>query len=431
MGTTKKLLVLCMVLLMGIVAIMPSTFSWYDHNGEYTGVEMSYVRNDLPVSAGSITATTKKYHMQNTHPDGNNDPNAVYYDIKGNKEYNGGAISGTQTIAAGTSQYYGTTITNTAASPAYVNLYLQNFKNNNNFFVGTMEPSLRDKGVSPSVHLKNKNSIRVYFQYDQANDWNSGSAKRYVVCTNKSGTTTVTQITSHITQASSGTSTYASQTQILGSNITNTYYVDLADDTTSFYFATDGNKSGVDTTTGATTMNWYRTNTITNVQSERGYWLTGKADDTSFCAAYETFEVPGGISVMKYFDKAEINQNQKAYISLTKGIHYTGSSISYSVTSGASYATVNTGSGLITRTGTSNSTVTTTIKGSLGDTKTITTAVSTPSTVAAMPLAMNIKVPAAKTENGVTTNGEAHVVWYIRNKAPSTACTFNSIYYTK
>lgn len=428
MGTTKKLVVLCLVLLMGIAAVMPSTFSWYDHNGSFTGSKMSYERNNLPVSAGSISMSTKKYHMQNTHPDGNGDANAVYYDIKGNKEYNGGAISGTQTIAKSTSQYYGTTITNTAASPAYVNLYLQNFLNNNNFFVGTMEPSLRDKGVSPSVHLKNMNSIRVYFQWSNANDWKNGSAAHYVVYKTKTSSNLGYRSFSDSTYAGVIDNSKDTHNYLSGKT---TYYIDLPDDTTSFYFATDANKSGFNTSDCSTTMNWYRTNTITDVQAERCYYLTGVADDTTFCAAYESFEIPGGVSVMKYFDKAEMNQGQKSYVSLTKGIHYTGSTISYSVTSGASYATVNTGSGLITRTGTSASTVTTTITGSLGDTKTVTTAVSTPPTVAAMPLAMNIKVPPRTTENGVTTNGEAHVVWYIRNGSASTPCTFSSIYYTK
>lgn len=416
MGTTKKLAVLCMVLLMGIVSVMPSTFSWYNHNGEYTGREMSYEREDLPVSAGNISVSTRKYHMQNTHPDGNGDANAVYYDIKGNKEYNGGAISGTQTIAKNTSQYYGTTITNSANSPAYVNLYLQSFKNNNNFFIGTMEPSLRDRGISSSVHLKNMNSIRLYFQWSNANDWNNGSAAHYVVYKTKTS--------SNLGYRSFSDSNYAGV--IDNSKDTNnylsgktTYYIDLPDDTVSFYFATNGNNNGFNTSDCSTTMNWYRTNTITNIQSERGYWLTGKADDTTFCAAYESFEVPGGISVMKYFDKAEINQGQKAFVSLTKGIHYTGSTVSYS---GSGGLTVNTGSGMISRTGTGAGTVTTTITGSLGDTKTVSTSVTTPGTVDAMPLAMNIKVPA---------NESTLVVWYVRNESPSVACTFNSIYYTK
>lgn len=428
MGTTKKLVVLCMVLVMGIAAIMPSTFSWYDHSGVQVGDRMSYEREELPVSAGTISMSTKKYRMSSA--------NAVYYDIKGNKEYTGNAIT-SDTVAANNSQYYGTTITNTAASPAYVNLYLQNFTNNNNFFIGTMEPSLRDKGVSSSVHLKNKNAVRVYFQWKNANNWKDSNAKTYVVYKTKSSSTAdYKQLTNHITAGASGSALRAKQTEILGDSITDTYYADLADDTTSFYFATDANKSGFDTSTKETTLKWYRTNTITNVQAERGYYLTGYADDTTFHAQMNSFEIPGGISVMKYFDKAEINQNQKAYVSLTKGIHYTGSTASYSLRSGSGL-TVNSGSGLVTRTGASTAYITTTITGSLGDTysytndNTFQTTVTTPGTVAAMPLAMNIKVPAAKTENGVTTNGEAHVVWYIRNKAPSTDCTFSSIYYTK
>ncbi len=416
MGTTKKLLVLCMVLVMGIAAIMPSTFSWYDHSGVQVGDRMSYEREELPVSAGTISMSTKKYRMSSA--------NAVYYDIKGNKEYTGNAIT-SDTVAANNSQYYGTTITNSADSPAYVNLYLQNFLNNNNFFVGTMEPSLRDKGVSPSVHLKNMNSIRLYFQWSNANDWKNGSAAHYVVYKTKTSSNLGYRSFSNSTYAGVIDNSKDTHNYLSGKT---TYYIDLPDDTTSFYFATDANKSGFNTSTKETTLKWYRTNTITNVQAERGYYLTGYADDTTFHAQMNSFEIPGGISVMKYFDTAEINQNQKAFVSLTKGIHYTGSTISYS---GSGGLTVNAGSGMITRTGTGSGSVTSTIKGSLGDTKTVTTAVSTPPTVAAMPLAMNIKVPPRTTENGVTTNGEAHVVWYIRNGSESTACTFSSIYYTK
>ena len=417
MGTTKKLVVVCMVLLMGIVSVMPSTFSWYDHSGVQVGDRMSYEREELPVSAGTISMSTKKYRMSSA--------NAVYYDIKGNKEYTGNAIT-SDTVAANNSQYYGTTITNSAVSPAYVNLYLQSFTNNNNFFIGTMEPSLRNKGVSSSVHLKNKNAVRVYFQWKNANNWKENNAKTYVVYKTKSGSTDYKQLTNHITAGASGSALRAKQTELLGDSITDTYYADLADDTTSFYFATDANKSGFDTSTKETTLKWYRTNTITNVQAERGYYLTGYADDTTFHAQMNSFEIPGGISVMKYFDKAEINQGQKTYVSLTKGIHYTGSSVSYSVTSGSTYISVNSGSGLMTgktdMTTSQSAQVTTTITGSLGDTKAITTTVRRPGTVDAMPLAMNIKVPA---------NESTLVVWYVRNESPSVACTFDSIYYTK
>lgn len=423
MRTTKKLIVLCLALLMGIAAIMPSTFSWYDHSGSQTGDRMTYEREDLPVSAGNITIETKKYEMDGA--------NTVKYDQKGNKSYDGGAISGGE-VTGGHSQYYGTTITNTGAAPAYVNLYLQNFKNNSSFFVGTTAPSLRDKGIASSVHIKNKNMVRVYFQWNNANNWNDPNAKHYVVYKTKTNSNWESEeITSQsqITAGAENSALLERQTDILGSHITDTYYVNLADDTTQFFFATDGNNSGFDTSDCSTTMNWYRTNIITDVQAERGYYLTGSADDTYFTAAYETFPIQNGVSVMKYFDTANLNSGQKSYVSLVNGTHYTGQSVSYSVS--GSGLTVNSGSGLITRTGTGTATVTTTITGSLGDTTTVTTAVSTPPSIAAMPLAMNIEVPGRTTKDGETVDGTAEVVWYIRNESSSDTCTFDGIYYTK
>lgn len=418
MGTTKKLVVLCMVLIMGIVAVMPSTFSWYDHSGSQTGDSMKYKREDLPVSAGNISVETKKYRMK--------DNNAVYYDNKGNKEYSGSAIT-SDTVGSSHSQFYGTTITNSGNAPAYVNLYLQTFTNKSNFYVGTLEPSLRDKNAASSVHIKNKNMIRVYFQWLNTNDWSADGATRYVVYKTKTNSTwQYKTIENHITAGAANSALLARQTEILGSNITNTYYVDLDDDTTQFFFATDGNKGGFNTSDCSTTMNWYRTNIITDVQAERGYYLTGVADDTYFTAAYETFSVSGGVSVMKYFDTANLNEGQKSYVSLTNGTHYTGQTASYAVTSGTGSLSVS-GAGLMTRNGTAPSVVTTTITGSLGDSTTVTTTVTTPSTIAAMPLSMNIEVPPKK--DGV--NGKAEVVWYIRNENNSNGCSFTNIYYTK
>ena len=45
MKTTKKLLVICLIAVMAMVSVMPSTFSWYAHNGtvSYQGNEIEYV----------------------------------------------------------------------------------------------------------------------------------------------------------------------------------------------------------------------------------------------------------------------------------------------------------------------------------------------------------------------------------------------------
>ncbi len=415
MKTSKKLIVMLLVLILGIAAFVPSTFSWYDHKDSQTGNRMTYSRNDLPVSAGTISLVTKKYRM-----DGNN----VYYDQKGNKEYDGGAIS-SGSVAKETNQYYGTTITNTGSAPAYVNLYLKNFTNDPNNYIGTLQPSLTHKNLSSSVHLTNKNFIRVYVQVGNANNWKDSNAKTYLVYKTKTNSNyQYKQITNNINIASDT------------GNILNgvaTRYVDLADNTTEFFFATDGNDGGFNTSNCTVTQPWYRTKTITNVQAETGYYLTGVADDTTFNAQYATFAIPGGVSVNTYFDTATINKNQHAYVTLTKGTNYTGASASYEIS--GNNISINGNTGYITAGSSFNNgstaTVTTTITGSLGDTTTVTTAITNPALMPSAAVALNVEIPGRHTdEEGKTVDGTAEIVWYIQNTSSNT-CSFSGIYYTK
>ena len=371
------------------------------------------------------------------------DGNKLWYDTKGNKKYDGDAIdSSTSTVAASSVQYYGTTFTNTSSAPAYVNLYLKNFTNSPTVKIGTLQPSLTDKGLSSSVHLTNKNMIRVYFQPKTANNWKEADAKYYVVYKTKSSSTNAYRIFSksegYNELTDSNSKTYYSGKiknaddtgNILGGETT--YYIDLPENTTEYYFATDGNKSGFNTSDCSVTMNWYRTNTITNVQAETGYYLTGVADDTTWNAQYATFNIPGGVSVKTCFDTVTINKNQHAYVTLNQGTNYTGASATYAVTAGSNI-TVNGNTGYVTTTNYSGSaTITTTIKGSLGDQTTVTTAVSNPSTLAGVPVALNVEVPGKTTnEDNQEVNGTAEIVWYVDNSATSGGVQFDGIYYTK
>ena len=415
MKKSRILFKVLVVLIIAAALLIPSTFSWYNHNGSQTGDSMSYSRQKLPVSAGTVSMVTKKYRM---------DGNKLWYDTKGNKEYVGNAIDNTtSTVNASTVQYYGTTFTNTSTAPAYVNLYLKNFTNSPTVKIGTLQPSLTDKGLSSSVHLKNQNMVRVYCQFANANNWNDSSAKRYLVYKDKTGASHNIQITSAI-----------DNTNDTGNILqgTATYYVDLPVNATEFYFATDGNNSGFNTSDNTVTQPWYRTKTITNIHSETGYYLTGVADDTTWNAQYATFNIPGGISVKTYFDTLTINKNQHAYVTLNKGTNYTGASATYAVTAGSNI-TVNGNTGYVTTTNYSGSaTITTTIKGSLGDQTTVTTAVSNPATLAGVPVALNVEVPGKTTnENGDEVNGTAEIVWYIDNSATSSDVEFAGIYYTK
>lgn len=435
MKISKLLLKILVVLVLAMALLIPSTFSWYNHNGSQTGDSMKYTRENLPVSAGTVTIETKKYYTEN---------NKLWYDTKGNKKYDpddpdpitSESSLQSRSVAASSVQYYGTTITNTGSAPAYVNLYLRNFTNSPTVKIGTLQPSLNHKGLSSSVHLKNENMIRIYFQFGNANNWKDSSAKKYLVYKDKTGATHNTQITSHITAGADGSDLKATQTQILGENIANTYYVDLPGNATEFYFATDGNNSGFDTTNNTVTMPWYRTKTITNIHAETGYYLTGVADDTTWNAQYGTFNIPGGVSVKTYFDTATINKNQHAYVTLNKGTNYTGSSVLYTAVQNSGI-TVNGNTGYVTASSTysANTTITTKITSSLGDYSEVTTAVSNPGTIAGVPVALNVEVPGKTTETvdgqTITTNGTAEIVWYIDNSATSSAVSFNSVYYTK
>lgn len=417
MKTSKIMLKTIVVLIVVLTLLIPSTFSWYDHNDSQTGNRMEYSRSGLPVSAGTVSVETRKYYMDSEKNSGG-DVNKVYYDQKGNKEYNGGAIT-IGSVGGEATQYYGTTFTNEGSSPAYVNLYLSNFSNNPNSYIGTLQPSLTHKNLSSSVHLTNKNKIRVYFQCDLANNWNNANANKYVVCKTKSGAQTCLSITA--------------TTPTNASNNKTTYYVDLADNTTEFFFASDGNNGGFDTSTFTPTIPWYRTQTITHVQAETCYYLTGVADDTTFNAQYATLDVPGGVSVKTYFDTANINKGQHAYVTLNEGTNYTGTTATYTIT--GSNIGINENTGYITATSSfgngSTATVTTTITGSLGDTTTVTTAITNPSVMAAAPVALNVEVPAGDyDEDNNWVDGKAEIVWYIQNISTST-CSFAGIYYTK
>ena len=425
---SKRFFVMLLAVILLVVCAIPSVYSWYDHNGLLSGDKMGYTRSKLPVSAGDISFQTKKYYMDDEKRQGGS-PNNVYYDLKGNKEYNGNAIT-SGSVSAGHSQFYGTTFTNTGSSPAYVNLYLQNLTNSNNVYIGTTSPSLTHKGLSSSVHLANKNKVRVYFQWDKANIWKDPGSRTYVISETAVGTKTVTQF---------NTTTNKLENKPELSNVT-TYYADLADNAVSFYFATDAGVTGnVNTTTGEVTQAWYRTRTITKIQAERGYYLTGTADDTTWNAKYNTFSVPGGLSIKTNFDKADINKNQHAYITLNNGTNYTGASATYTLTSGNNI-TVNNNTGYITAsnsfgTGTNIAQITTTVTGALGDTMQVVTNISNPTSLASAPVALNVKVPGATTEEvdgqQVQTPGKAEIVWYIDNSNGTGAVSFNNVYYTK
>lgn len=371
------------------------------------------------------------------------DSNRVFYDQKGNKEYakeNGvelDPITSDELKAAERKvQYYGTTFTNTSRADAYVNLYLNGFTNDSNVYIGTLQPNLTFKGLSSSVHLANNNKTRIYFQWLNTASWSSENATNYIVYTTKSGDKGWYIIEDHIEEADADENPElnAKQKLILKKNISNTYYVDLPENTVEFFFATNGAiNGGFNTSTYETSDSFFRTKSITNIHPETGYYLTGAVDDTTWNAEYKTFPVSGGISVKSAFDKLTINNGQHAYVSLVSGTNYTGTGASYAILDGSGL-TVNANTGFVTATDFSvgsTANIKTTITGSLGDTMDIVTNVENPSTILAAPVALNVKVPVGTFEGDECTEpGKAEVVWYIENRG-SADIKFDNIYITK
>lgn len=434
MKLNKKLAVAILALVVGITSFIPSTFSWYDHDDTLSGVKMGYSRVKLPVSSGeasNLHMTTKKYRM---------DGKKVFYDDKGNKEYAKDDGTGnelppinTDSVDPNTTQYYGTTFTNYNSAPAYVNLYLKDFSNNPNNYIGTTAPSLTHKGLSSTVHLKNRNQVRVYCQFFAANDWKENGAKRYLVYKVKGDDTF------HYSEITQQTPTKITVREGNEDVAKDTYYADLPDHTTEFFFATDGKKSGFVGSEGAftsVTNPWYRSNTITNIQPGVCYRLTGASDDTTWFAAHTTVDVPNGISIMTSFDTLTISGGQSAYVTLTGGTNFTGVSASYACT--GDNLSVNANTGYVTASaGFSSGTITTTVTGGLGDITTFETQVSNPETLKSVTVAMNVEVPGATPDpddDRKIIPGKTEIVWYIANEqtgASSGEAAFTAIYYTK
>ena len=417
MKLNKKLLAVTLVMAVLVVTIIP-TVSWYNHNGELEASKMKYTRTNLPISAGAVTMETLQYEMNAT------DSSKVFYDDKGNKKHKGTALT-SDSVSSGKSQFYGTTFTNTDRAPAYVNLYLSNFSNNPKNYIGTISPSLTHKGLSSTVHLANQNVVRIYFQWGKANNWKKDTAKTYLVCNTNEGVKTVLFDTAN----------HVLENKAELDNVT-TYYADLWPNTSSFYFATDGGtEENFNTTTGAVTSAWYRTNTITDIHAETGYYLTGMTDDTTWHAQYASFNISGGISLMTFFDKLTINAGQHAYVTLKPDTNYTGASVSYS--SNLAAVAVDANTGYVTAGNTvspaETSKITTTITGALGDTMEVETAILNPQTLSGVSVALNVEVPGAKADpddNTKTIPGTVEIVWYIQNDSAS-ACSFSNIYFTK
>ncbi|MBR1731636.1 MAG: Ig-like domain-containing protein [Ruminococcus sp.] len=223
MKTTKKLVVLCLIAVMAIVAVMPSTFSWYAHNGtdHYQGNEIDYVPSRESQFTGDGTTTEYslgknitgiKYVTVNGTPKSSSDysfdsssgkltfnsapasgANIIIrynhsiplslkqssgltmttYKADKNGKQDGGAINSFDNITAGKTQRYITKIKNNGANPVSLDLEMSNITNDSKVSVGVCSPVINEKSYASraAVNKVDWDYEIIYFEPRTHYDW--------------------------------------------------------------------------------------------------------------------------------------------------------------------------------------------------------------------------------------------------------------------
>lgn len=421
MKITKRLFLLMLITVLALVSFIPATFSWYPHNKSATGTKLM-VAQDLPVSvktvANSVTAVT---HTA--------DANGIATDTTVN------AIS-LAPNAGKAVQYYKTTLQNDGDDDVMVDLETSGLANNADFYIGTVDPTVNEKAYA-SRAIRNKVSdttVRVYFKTNNnfSPYWTNYVGDDIAV-TFDSNITNDFNIGYRISGANSDT--YAKLNRCSGtawssSNPASTvFYYDVPSNVDYFFFFNHWYIKS------SSNKEWNCTINITDMTAGKLYYLTGnKVDDKWKEYAVETnngSDIDKDlVAVNSYYSSVRLSTGAGVYadIGLKKTSdaedfvpEYYGSSITYQVANGGtSVCTVNR-DGLITPVGSGSTTITTTIRGKYGDTRTITTSVNIPASIDQVPIIKNVLVPAGE---------KVSVDWYALNKSPSATMETTSIFFT-
>ena len=428
---TKKLVVLTLAMLMAAMTLIPSTFSWYSHSATASGNLMKYTKSSLPVSmktaANSVSVSTKLA-----------DQNAVE---------SGDALT-SFSVAANSIQYYVTTLTNTGSNDVYLDLQLGTLPNSADVRVGTNSPVVNQKAYASRAARtkKSSNTVRVYFKtHSSMTDyWNQANCKaeNKTLDTSNVGSSNTTTSDMNIAYSVDGDEQYYRLERCPNTDATTyggtdrIFYYDVPSNAEYFYFFNHWYFKS------ASNREWNRTINISDLTAGKLYYLNGEKVDNKY-KAYTARPVDDTLlAVMESYDtvRMSLGSNVTADISLKKESEneddeftpdYYGASITYS-SGDTSKCTVNS-DGLISpkaSTGNTPVRITTTITGKFGDSVSLTTDVTIPTSVDQFPIAQNIKVPCQGTtdSNGAATN-TVKVHWYIINNG-SSAVTPGSVFVT-
>lgn len=383
MKTTKKLVVLCLALLMCVITIVPS-FSWFTHEGANSGNRMYYNRTDLPVSKeGSVSIDTQAYQM---------DGRDIKLDRQKNKLVEDSMVT---SVAAGTIRYYKTTFTNNGTGDSYLSLYLNGINNNVKVKIGSTYPTIHEEPAGKSERSVIPNpAMRIYFEPRDAKGWNGDSM--YIHAKPEGGNYPATGIA--MTKANGTVKNFTANT----ATNKNTFYADLPSDsiTEEFFISREQ--------TYANCTGFNRTRAFSAFVPQTVYSLTGfTTNDNNLYAAVTSRTEVGAISVPYKLNYVAAAEGDYVYVSLPSS--FKGGTASYALSSGASSEAyeLNASNGRlkINQQGTGN--VVTTVTGDvLGDTMTLETEILFDTEKNNIPLSRNIMVP---------QGSSVYVEWYIDN----------------
>lgn len=430
MKTTKRLLILCLALFMGILCMLPSTFSWYTHNGQKKGNAVGYSRgeyskdsNGNPLNAGIPISNGDGITMQTYR--------GVYNETTKEYDYTtevNGAGTKTFTVPATTTVRYKTTITNASETDAQrVGLFLEgNSHPDDKVRIGVDEPMWNYERTGP-VNIRvypndgaNSTKTRIFFQprsVDYTTLWSSGREYWVVCCKPNAADNVIQKMTYLMDDPTYGIPTYCVD---IPSDIKNIYFTNVEN-----INAGGGNRSATidvqeDLATAAKGLVYYYTGTSGNAKF-------GHSGDVE------------SATIKNYVGNITLNIGDKNDIHLTKDVDYTGEDNSTTNWKSIKYEIVDGGGSVVNLTenadgavivegkqeGTAQIRITAT--GAFGDTVTAFTNV----TVAKTPelVVRNVKIPAIAKDSGnnpIEGSNVVDVYWYIENNT-DTEVTFDGL----
>ena len=414
MKLTKRIFLPLLAVVLILVSTVGTTVSWYPHKDNANGKKMNYIQ-DLPVSVKSGSGTIS----MNT------------YISDANGEATNETVSAISVAAGNNVVYYKTVFQNSGSNDVYVNLETSELGNNADFYIGTVAPTINEKAYAsrPQRTKVSDTSVRVYFKtINSFSDFWGTYAPSSFFPNNPVGGSNGTTNDFNIAYTEGGAEHLMAMTQCPTEDNTATgnekkvYYADIPSSADSFYFfnhwylCSDSNRE------------WNRTLDFKDLSGGRLYYLTGNKVDEKWkeCSVKDTDT--NLVAVNQHYQSVRMSSGAGVFadIGLKKtgdadGFvpEYYGASISYR--SADNQKCTVSRDGLITPTGTGDTTVTTTITGKYGDTAAVTTNVSIPSSINQVPVIQNVRVAAGE---------KATIDWYALNKSPSSQMTTSALYYT-